>query len=182
MRVQRALILALIVAGCKQDAPQAAPPSVQHMPPNSTAVVLPTMKQDSLSIEGQKSVTNLRLLTSNSSVRFLTYYPSDVAHEERKTGDCDGHYFFADMNGVRNEQAYLLMCVMNNGLTQDQAVAIAKKLKAELDQPGMFVDIELKQHNVRYYMIVKHWPGDYGDGFGPRAQKILDQWQWLDAS
>ncbi len=36
--------------------------------------------------------------------------------------------------------------------------------------------------NDRYYMMVQHYPQEYGDGFGPRTALILDRWQWADGS
>jgi hypothetical protein len=38
------------------------------------------------------------------------------------------------------------------------------------------------ERDGRFYMIVRHFPQEYGDGFAPRAALILDRWQWADGS
>lgn len=34
----------------------------------------------------------------------------------------------------------------------------------------------------RYFMIVRHRPAEYGDGFGPRADLITETWRWWDGT
>lgn len=42
--------------------------------------------------------------------------------------------------------------------------------------------IAVGRHGGLFFMIVRHYPAEYGDGFGPRADLILDSWRWEDGS
>lgn len=42
--------------------------------------------------------------------------------------------------------------------------------------------IGVGQRGDRFYMIVRHYPQEYGDGFGPRAAVLLDSWRWSDGA
>lgn len=42
--------------------------------------------------------------------------------------------------------------------------------------------IGVGEWNDRYYMIVRHYPQEYGDGFAPRAALLLERWRWADGS
>lgn len=43
-------------------------------------------------------------------------------------------------------------------------------------------DIGVGEHRDRHYMMVRHYPVEYGDGFGPRAHLIVRTWVWGDGS
>lgn len=43
-------------------------------------------------------------------------------------------------------------------------------------------DIGVGEHRNRHYMLVRHYPVEYGDGFGPRAHLIVRTWLWGDGS
>lgn len=36
------------------------------------------------------------------------------------------------------------------------------------------------EHDGRLFQIVRHFPGDYADGFGPRAGLVMESWHWAD--
>lgn len=38
----------------------------------------------------------------------------------------------------------------------------------------------LGSHDGRLFHVITHYPQEYGDGFGPRAAKILETWRWED--
>jgi hypothetical protein len=38
------------------------------------------------------------------------------------------------------------------------------------------------EHDGRFYQIVRHRPVEYGDGFAPRADLVLETWRWADGS
>ena len=40
--------------------------------------------------------------------------------------------------------------------------------------------LALGQHAGRYFHVVTQYPAEYGDGFGPRAARIFEHWQWTD--
>lgn len=38
------------------------------------------------------------------------------------------------------------------------------------------------RENQRHFMIVRHYPAEFADGFAPRADLILETWRWADGS
>lgn len=38
------------------------------------------------------------------------------------------------------------------------------------------------RHGDRYFLLVRHRPVEYGDGFAPRADLILETWRWADGT
>lgn len=124
----------------------------------------------------------LKLIQPKSSVPFLTYMPPDMIEETRTTSQGEGHYFIANFAGQRNDNAYLVVFVYPAGVKQEEAVRIAKEFQSVREKTGYVVNVDLRLHNNRYYYIGRYYPAEYGDGFGPRAKTILDEWQWLDAT
>lgn len=42
--------------------------------------------------------------------------------------------------------------------------------------------IGVGEREGRYFQLVRHYPAEYGDGFGPRAALIEETWRWEDGS
>jgi hypothetical protein len=42
--------------------------------------------------------------------------------------------------------------------------------------------IGVGERNGRFFQIVRHYPGEMGDGFGPRLGVIMETWRWADGS
>lgn len=42
--------------------------------------------------------------------------------------------------------------------------------------------IGIGEKGGRFYQIVRHFPAEYGDGFGPRAELISRAWRWADGT
>jgi hypothetical protein len=40
--------------------------------------------------------------------------------------------------------------------------------------------VVLGRHGSRYFHVVTHYPAEYGDGLGPRLNRILEHWRWED--
>jgi hypothetical protein len=38
----------------------------------------------------------------------------------------------------------------------------------------------IARHGVRFLHVITHYPAEYGDGLGPRFQRILEHWRWED--
>lgn len=38
------------------------------------------------------------------------------------------------------------------------------------------------RHQDRYFLLMRHYPVEYGDGFAPRADLITGTWRWADGS
>ena len=145
-----------------------------------SSVVVPNQKPDSIQIEGAWQPMTLRLVMPASSIPFLTYMPADMIAESNSTAEGEGHYFYANFGGQRNDEAFLLMFVFPAGTTEEEAVRLARNFKNSRARAGFVVNTELKRHGERFYYIAEHYPAEYGDGFGPRSRRIQDEWQWLD--
>ncbi|MGQ0813149.1 MAG: hypothetical protein ACT4O1_01635 [Gemmatimonadota bacterium] len=156
---------------------------------------LPQQKRDSIRIEGTTEPITLRLIQPPSaSPPFYTYMPTDMAFEAASSGEGDGYYFYTNFGGNRNEDAYLLLFVFPTGATEADAgqrvrmyvesrgaPASADRKSFTFKRGGRLyaAGIELRRHGSRYYYLARQYPIEYADGFGPRAQKIIDEWQWL---
>ena len=144
------------------------------------AVSLAGQKPDSVRVEGTWQPLELRLFNPSSSIPFLTYVPADMIAEQRRENGGEAFYFFANFAGQRNDQAFLLLFMLPAGTTEEEAVRIAREFKNTRTRTGFIVTTDLRRHGDRFYYIAEHYPAEYGDGFGPRSNKIQEQWQWLD--
>lgn len=140
---------------------------------------------------------------------YSTYVPTDMAAGPVAAYEAEVIRFVAEFGGRRNEQVFLAFAVLPEGVDQDAALALARDAAERagasltptaLDQPRRFSwSVEewtftrrlpngatafgsavLGVRHGRYFFIVTHFPGEYGDGFGPRAARILDEWRWED--
>ena len=46
--------------------------------------------------------------------------------------------------------------------------------------PTLAGSVALGRHAGRFFHIIVQYPVEFGDGFVPRAQRILDEWRWRD--
>lgn len=207
------LILTVLAASCnapEQSAQtQAAPgsadadPSVVHHPEPPPR---PAEKADSIQLEGTYQRFNARLVQSDAPPRFSTYIPNDMLYEPSSSGEGDGHYFYTNFAGRKNEQAYMLIFVYPQGTDESAARRRVTSLIAGLDtirgrtmtdtsfQSSIFERayffrrggityfgrVALARYNDRFIHLEIQYPQEYGDGFGPRADYIRRQWVWLD--
>jgi len=199
--------VALAVGGCNRAAQDESPPaadqhqqlpdsafSPEHRPPQEIAYA-PETRLDSISIEGMTQPISLKLVQPESAnPPFRAYIPPDMIFEPASSGEGDGYYFFTNFGGNRNDDAYLLVFVFPAGTTEGEAVELVKAFTASRGgpPPAQFENfsfqrdgvrynggIELRKHHDRFYYIARQYPAEYGDGFGPRASKILQYWDWL---
>jgi hypothetical protein len=182
-------------------------PTVQNSPHTGTPAVsvpdsvvpsntLPLEKKDSVSIEGSMEPTTLKLIRPDGAEPpFTTYMPKDFVFEPLSSGEGTGYYFFTNFGGRRNPEAYLLLFVFPENTTRTDAVARVKAFVASRSstaKPAEFEafsftknniryasGIELRQHGNRFYYIARQYPAEMADGFGPRAHKITENWNWL---
>lgn len=40
--------------------------------------------------------------------------------------------------------------------------------------------IGVGRHDGRFFQLIRHYPAEFGDGFGPRAGLIIRSWRWAD--
>jgi hypothetical protein len=115
----------------------------------------------------------------------------------------------AEFGGVRNEQAYVEMLVHPPGTTRDAALDALRaslrdlhpaiEIHEQTERPGWAEDAyafrypdagggsfigsaALGRHGDRWFRLLRNYPGDYGDGMGPRIGVILEEWRWADGS
>lgn len=175
------LILLIGAAACnaQQDRARVNADTAAGTAPGLT-VTLPDHKADSVRVEGVWQPTMLILFKPAASIPFVTYVPSDMIAERSSDPSVEAYYFYTNFAGQRNDQAYLAVSFLPAGTTEAEAISRARAFKSERAASGFFVDAELMRHGDRYYIIGTHYPVEYGDGFGPRAARIREEWQWLE--
>jgi hypothetical protein len=184
-------------------------PTIQNSPHTGTPAVsvpdgaaqpsntLPLEKKDSIRIEGTMEPTTLKLIRpEGAEPSFTTYMPRDFVFEPASSGEGTGYYFFTNFAGRRNPEAYLLLFVFPPNTTQTDAVARVKAFVTSRSSTVKPADyeafsftkdnvryasgIELRQHGNRFYYVARQYPVEMADGFGPRAHKITENWNWLN--
>lgn len=175
------VILAGSALACNGDRKEPArtdsPPAPEVVP---AGIVAPAQKTASISIEGQPQNMTLALYHP-ASAPFYTYVPTDMVTEARVGNYGVGHYFFAAFNGKVRDDAYLLLFIFKRGATREEIAAIAKVFEAGHKHAGYFHKLDVRLHNDdQYYYIAQYYPNEFADGLGPRIQRILDEWQWVD--
>ena len=176
------LILLAMLTGCNRDrqhAPTAHAATSAALP---SATALPATKRDSIRLEGSWQPLLLGLFQPGGDLPFYTYVPSDMLTETHTSAHGVAYRFIANFAGTRKDDAYLEVFVFPAAMNKDSIVATAKRYRDAHKQKGFSNAFDLRMHNNRYYYIARFYPEEYGDGFAPRAQRILDEWQWLDAT
>lgn len=140
---------------------------------------------------------------------FTTYVPTDMTAAPVAADEVDAIRFVAQFGGVRNEQVFLAIAVLPEGVDQDAAQDLAGTAAGRYgvaivdrapDAPGRYPwwleewnfarelpggrkaigTAALGVHQGRYFFVVTHFPEEYAEGIGPRAARILDEWRWED--
>ena len=180
-----------------QNSPHTGTPAVS-VPDSGTQPMnqLPLEKKDSVSIEGSTEPITLKLIRPDGAdPPFTTYMPKDFVFDPVSSGEGTGYYFYTNFAGKRNDDAYLLLYVFPSGTSREQAIARVKAFVASRSttaKPGEYEafaftkssvryasGIDLRQHGDRFYYIARQYPVEMADGFGPRAHKITENWNWL---
>jgi hypothetical protein len=129
-----------------------------------------------------------------------------MVYEVTASGEGDGHYFFTNFAGQRNNNAYLLVFIYPAGTTEAAARAavesfvvsrkaverprefgpryqnalLERDFTFEVNGVHHFGNIALGKHANRFFHLAHQYPEGYSEGFGPRADYIRKQWVWLD--
>lgn len=205
--LQAAAAGAVVLAGSAgfAAAPDAAAPAAAQAP-----AARPTSKQASITLEGVDEPVTLGLFDWASApvpLGFSTYVPRDMIVRVPGTGPATALRFVANFGGVLQEQAYLELAPLPAAITPAQAVAaIARSapagaplrrcsgadcrfgwaiaevdIAAGTETRGRAAGVvALGRHGDRYFKLTLRHPLEYGSGFGPRADLILDEWRWRD--
>ena len=190
--------------GETQAAPGSATgdPSVIHHPEPPKQ---PAEKVDSLPMEGMYEKFTMKLVEGSGEPRFTTYAPPDMIYEPVASDEGQGHFFFTNFVGKRNDNAFMLVFVFPEGATEEDARRLAESFvnsrkpvqrgaearrrfsesiferDFQFQQDGGWYqgEITLAKYNDRYFYVALQYPEDYSEGIYPRINYIRKEWVWL---
>lgn len=170
----------------------------------------PDTRRIPISIEGTVDTIEVLLVRApdDLAMRFSTYVPEDMSASFARERRGDAFRVHANFGGVANEQAYVEVLIYPAGTSaeaaRDSLREAVRALHPDVEiepQIGGYVWAEeahafryhkgggvylglaaLGRHDDHYFRLIRHYPGDYGDGMGPRVASILEQWRWADGS
>lgn len=200
MRGMLAAGLGLLLVGCgRDDAPRAAVAG-QDLPVTTSA---------SISVEGSTEAVNLQRYESppGFALPFVTHLPTGMevgAAAEEMGGDA------VRFQATSSPDAFVQLFVHPVGQSVDAAIEDIRGVAESYGVPGVGeVDpadrhpwalaeyrfrsrgtitpplegyVSLGQHAGRLFHIVVQYPAEFGDGFLPRVDLILDSWRWKDTN
>lgn len=170
---------------------------------NKAKTQKPATKTATISVEGEKSNITLRLY-EQSSLQFSTYYPANYfVSETSSSGEGTGVRFIVNAGGIKNDKAYVHFAFMNgmknigqvknfvngkrgliasNGWrvvsrTQKVPYRWSKEKISFQQRKGNEIiqgNVYLGEYKGKAFYVISHYPGEYGDGFGPREALILE--------
>jgi len=176
-----------------------------------TVAARPPTRTDTLLLEGMAEPVELTLVRAPDGfpLPFTTYTTRDfVVESSTSKGEGDPAVrFIAAFGGVRNDDAFLEVAAYPAGTTEAEAAARAERAAgaggtvvasdqtspdwavrqwriAERDPRGGWIlgFAGLGRHAGRWFHILARYPGESADGFGPRAELILEHWRWADGA
>lgn len=167
----------------------------------------PPTKTATISVEGEKTQINLKLY-NQESLAFSTYYPeSYFIPKSGGSGEGTGVRFYVNSNGTKNQDAYIhfffparrtsvaqLKNMINgkrgliatngwkaNSWSRDLPYSWAKERVVFNQRKGNQIingSVILGEYKGKAFYVITHIPGDYGDGFGPRANVVFQNLQF----
>ncbi|NJL36785.1 MAG: hypothetical protein HC840_09905 [Leptolyngbyaceae cyanobacterium RM2_2_4] len=171
----------------------------------------PETKMAQVSVEGETSEIELQRFVSESSP-FMTYFPAeDFTPEAAGEGSEEGDRFYFSPTGTPNREAYVQVVFPENASSPEdvqQLVLGDKGLLAinnwdEVSQNSstayswaveeIFYEqntdaetymgvVYIGEQNGEAFYVVTHAPAEYGDGFDPRANMILENLEISDTN
>lgn len=177
-------------------------------PPASAA--RPARLQARITLEGATEPIWLTLFEwtpAAPSPGLFTYVPQDMLARPSSGDALPALRFIANFGGTLQAQAYLEIAWLPLAVSRQQAAARVgrvvpgtaplRRRDPSKHQFGWSLDeydiayrsksgsriggiTALGRHGQRYFKLTLHYPLEYGAGFGPRAQLILDAWRWRD--
>lgn len=181
--------------------PRAGAPSAQDTLPER-----PATRADTIFLEGMPEVTELTLVRSPAGFdpAFSTYVPEEMVPVFTRPDRGLELRFVAAFGGVRNEEASLGVLVYPPEATEEEVLTEARRVAeahgatGQPSRPGrwewsrveypfgevararVFGTVAVGRHVDRWFRILLRYPPEYGDGFAPRAELILEEWRWED--
>ena len=153
---------------------------------------LPEEKQDTLVVEGDAELVTLQLYGSSHEwpLQFYTYLPPNMEAEAVSSGEGDAVQF-------KFNEALLIFNTLPEGISRSMAQELALKSLGTrarqacdnewewqwgcyyaTDTPAQVARVYMGEREGRYFYFLVRYPAEYGDGFTPRYNTILEQWQW----
>jgi hypothetical protein len=178
--------------------------------PAATQPARPAQRTDTISIEGMPQEERLTLVRSPAEFipPFSTYVPAGMRAEFMPGDSTPSVRFVAAFAGRVNPEAYLQVRVYPRGAAElvvrqaadaylrgrdprQDNVRESERWPWAIDgydfsyggQEGTAYFIgtmAIARHGNRYLHVLAHYPGEYGDGMGPRVERILREWRWED--
>lgn len=163
----------------------------------------PATKTVTITVEGEKTPLLLKLYEEYRDL-FTTYFPEqDFLAEGISSGEGTGVRFIANFGGSKNENAYVSFSFLNgiksieqlrkfvngksglitsNGwrvVSRTQKVSYSWAKEKIVFRKGQDITgtVYLGQQNGRVFYAIAHYPVEYGDGFPPRSNLILQNLQ-----
>ena len=175
---------------------------------NPTNSQKPSTKTDIISIEGEKTQVTLKLYDKASGV-FTTYYPEkDFIAQSRNLGEGTGTQFIYNVGGRPNQNVFVALFFPTKATTLEQLKQVAQQrgliqanqwqvvtqtpevpyswakeklvYKKRGSSQNLGGEVYVGEANGKAFYAVTHYPAEYGDGFGPRANLILKNLQVND--
>lgn len=162
----------------------------------------PATKTDVITLEGMDEEFEFNLY-EDKGLGFSTYISEDMIAESVSTGEGDALIVYANFGGNKNEDAALSFFSPSEAheLNLEQLI---EQTKEQLTNEGYKVeeleestnplqlDVQIYnlessdligksmffEHQDRVYVIYYHYPPEFGDGFGPRLNKLLEDIVW----
>lgn len=183
----------LLIVSCQQKEQDGGSSVVVAPVAESQEKISPLIQRaDTLLIEGMPEPVTLQLYQSPPAwpFSFYTYLPPQMQAQTQSSGEGDAVVFaFSD--------ARLTFFTFPETVDREEAKERAKAALATsemhtcenkyewqwscfvaADDPSQIKKVYVGENSGRYFYFLVHMPAEYADGFTPRYNLILDEWQW----
>lgn len=163
-------------------------------------------KTVTISVEGEKTQIPVKLY-QYPSPKFSTYFPEkDFIVDSSASGEGAGIRFYANFGGKKNENAYIhfFFPANANNLAQVRTRVYGKRgllasnnwqsinktskvpyswvtekisFKQRKNNQNIIGNVYIGQYQGKAFYVITHYPAEYGDGFAPRENIILQNVQ-----
>jgi len=192
------ILSAGLLIGCTNQTPEGPPEQIEEPTPGEEESQLPDSREETIVIEGMEEKITTYFYNGDL---FTTYVPEDlaVAYEDSDMGDI--HWFYANYQGNKLENVFLQMVFLPEDVKEQPSLAgensILPFLGIDLASMEVYEDgypwaIEalrgiqrgtyayLGENEGRYFVFVLQYPVEYAEGFRPRVNKVLENFQWTE--
>jgi hypothetical protein len=186
------------------------PESLAAAPRTGRLPARPETRTDTVHIEGTAQPERLTLVRSPEGFQppFSTYVPPGLRTGFMAGDSTPSARFVAAFGGTVNNDAYLQVRVYPPGSSEVVARnAVDAYLRGRDPRQDNIRESErwpwareaydfsyggeggtelfvgtmaIARHGNRFLHVLVHYPAEYGDGMGPRVEKILREWRWED--